>query len=517
MKMRLLCLVLSFGVPVAADAAVTLAPLFRDHAVLQRDKPVPVWGRADPGERVSVSFRGRQAAAVAGPDGRWIVRLDPLAAASDPADLVVTGRSQLVIHDVLVGEVWLCSGQSNMEFTVWNPNDTVYRVDHGEEEVAAANYPQIRQFKVERFESDKPVDSAHGSWVPCTPETAHAFTAVGYFFARDLYRKLGIPFGIINCTWGGSSIETWLSQASLAGDPAFAIVQERWRQAQSQYPLRQAEHMVLLQAWQTVGSQARARGPAAYAAFVKQFPQPKPYPAPDKPYPYAPSKVFNGMVNPLVPYALRGALWYQGESNVSRPREYHKLFAAMITGWRADFGQGDFPFYWVQLPNYNGSEAFWSKWAYLREAQAQTLTLPATGMAVTIDIGETENLHPRNKQEVGRRLALIAKAKVYGITDDFSGPVFLAAERKGSAMLVHFKYAGAGLTAAGKPLQSFEVAGANRLYFPATATIVGDQVLAQSPKVSEPVAVRYAWSNAPEANLYNGAGLPAAPFRSDSW
>jgi sialate O-acetylesterase len=516
MNPRFLCLLLGFSIPAAGNAAVTLAPLFQDHAVLQRDKPLPVWGRADPGERVSVSFRGQQASVVAGSDGRWIVYLAPLAASADPADLVVTGGNQIALHDVLVGEVWLCAGQSNMEFTVWNPKDTVYRVDNGEKEVAAANYPQIRQFKVERFESDKPVDTAQGSWVPCTPETVPEFTAVGYFFARDLYRKLGVPIGIINCTWGGSSIEPWLSPACLASDPAFAIVQERWRQAQAQYPLRQAESMALLQAWQTVGSQARARGPAAYAAFVKQFPRPKPYPGPDKPYPYAPSRIFNGMVHPLVPYALRGALWYQGESNVFRAGEYHRLFAAMITDWRADFGQGDFPFYWVQLPNYNGSEALWTKWANLREAQAQTLTLPATGMAVTIDIGEPQNLHPRNKQEVGRRLALIAKAKVYGITDDFSGPVFLAAVRKGSAMLVRFKYAGAGLTAAGKPLQSFEVAGADHLFYPATATIVGDQVLAQSPKVPEPLAVRYAWSNAPEANLYNGAGLPAAPFSSDS-
>jgi sialate O-acetylesterase len=530
MKTRLLCLLLSFSIPVAGNAAVTLAPLFQDHAVLQRDKPLPVWGKADPGERVSVTFHGQQAAAVAGPDGRWTVSLDPIAASADPADLVVTGRSpdQIVIHDVLIGEVWLCSGQSNMEFTVWNPADTLYRVDNGEKEVAAATFPLIRQFKVERFESDQPVDTAQGSWVACTPETVHAFTAVGYFFARDLYQKLGVPFGIINCTWGGSAIEPWLSHAALASDPAFAAVYQRWQQAQDQYPIRVAEHIAMLQAWATVGSQARARGPDAYAAFAKQFPQPKPAPKPDKPYPYAPSKIFNGMVHPLLPYALRGALWYQGEANVGRAQEYHKLLAAMITSWRADFGQGDFPFYWVQLPNYNGREAVRSKWSYLREAQAQTLTLPETGMAVTIDIGEKENLHPRNKQEVGRRLALIAKAKVYGLTVDFSGPVFLAAERTGSAMLVHFQYAAMGLTAAGKPPQSFEVAGADRIFYPADATIVRrplaqggadavDQVLVQSSKVSEPVAVRYAWSNAPEANLYNGAGLPAAPFRSDSW
>jgi sialate O-acetylesterase len=517
MKLRSLRLVLGLAFPIAASASVTLAPLFQDHAVLQRDKPIPVWGRADPGERVAVSFQGRQASATADGGGKWMVSIDSLPASASPSDLVVTGANQVVIHDVLVGEVWLCSGQSNMEFTVLSPDRPDFRVVNAEQEVAAANFPLIRQFTVGRFESDTPVDSAKGSWTACTPATAGEFTAVGYFFARDIFRKLGVPVGIIDCSWGGSAIEAWLSKSALAGDPAFAVVQERWVQEQAQYPLNTARRQALIQAWRNVEAQARQRGPAEYAAFLKQFPEPKPFPAPDKPYPHAPSRLYNGMLRPLIPYALRGALWYQGESNAGRHGEYHRLFAAMITSWRADFGQGDFPFYWVQLASYGAGNPAGTDWAFLREAQARTLSLPATGMAVAIDIGDTENIHPRNKQEVGRRLALIAKARDYGVTVDFSGPVFASAERSGPGMVVKFSYAGTGLTAAGKPLQSFELAGPDRKFFPASAAIVRDQVLVQSPHVPNPVAVRYAWRNAPEANLYNGAGLPAVPFRSDSW
>jgi sialate O-acetylesterase len=505
------------AIPVSAQAAVTLAPLFCDHAVLQRDKPVPVWGGAAPGERVVVTFRGRSVEATAGQDGRWAASLGPLSASVDPADLVVEGSNVLVIHDVLVGEVWMCSGQSNMQFTVWDPQNPVFRVEDGEKEVAEANHPLIRQFAVARLESDTPVDTAGGSWVACTPATAGGFTAVGYFFARDIEQKLGVPVGIINCSWGGSKIEPWISSAALAGDPRLAFVGEHWRQYVAAYPLNAARRQALMQAWMSVASQAKAQGPGAFKAFENQFPEPKPIPPPDKPWPSAPSKIYNGMVHPLVPYALRGVLWYQGESNTGRPTEYHRLFESMITSWRADFGQGDIPFLWVQLANFNGGNPAATNWAALREAQAETLSLPATGMAVTIDIGNPDDIHPRNKQEVGRRLALIAKAKVYGITDDFSGPVFSGARRTGAAMLVSFRYAEAGLTAAGKPLQSFEVAGDDRKFFPAEAAILGDQVLVRSPKVPRPSAVRYAWRNAPEANLYNGAGLPAAPFRSDRW
>jgi sialate O-acetylesterase len=296
---------------------------------------------------------------------------------------------------------------------------------------------------------------------------------VGYFFARDLHRRLGVPVGIIDSTWGGTPLEAWTGARTLAGDPAFAVVAERWKQDSPAYPHRPS--------WE-------------------------------------PAALFNGMINPLLPCALRGTLWYQGESNTNRAAEYRRLFAAMIGEWREGFGQAELPFYWVQLAAYvDPKNPADNTWPFLREAQAQTLSLPATGMAVAMDIGDAKTIHPHDKQEVGRRLALIAKAKVYGITGDYSGPMFESAEREGPALRVHFRYADTGLTSADKPLQSFEVAGADRKFYPAAAAIAGATVVARAPEVPAPVAVRYAWRDYAEANLFNGAGLPAAPFRSDGW
>ncbi len=455
-------------------AAVTLAPPFTDHAVLQQGMPVPVWGRAQPGERVSVAFAGQKVGAVAGADGRWAVLLAPLAPSATGADLEVAGaKSSLSRHDVVVGEVWLCSGQSNMEFPVDDSHGGQFLLQNAAAEVAAARWPLIRQFGVGRKAAPAPADEAAGSWVPCSPETVAKFSAVGYFFARDLHRRLGVPVGIIDSTWGGTPLEAWTGARTLASDPAFAVVGERWAKGSPVYLHRPS--------WE-------------------------------------PASLFNGMINPLLPYALRGALWYQGESNTNRAAEYHRLFAAMIGEWRESFGQEELPFYWVQLAAYvDPKNPADNSWPYLREAQAQTLSLPATGMAVTMDIGDAKTVHPHNKQEVGRRLALIAKAKVYGITGDYSGPVFESAEREGSALRVRFLYADTGLTSADKPLQSFEVAGADRKFHPASAAIAGATVVVRAPEVPAPVAVRYAWRDYAEANLYDGAGLPAAPFRSDGW
>jgi len=494
-------------------AEVTLAPLFADHAVLQRDKPIPVWGGAKPGEKVTVAFLGRSVTARAGGDGRWIAFLAPLAANAAGADLVVTGRNELVVHDVVVGEVWLCSGQSNMEFMVNGQN---LHVLNSAQEVAAAHYPLIRHFKVAKAESDVPIDTAAGSWAVCSPATVGQFTAVGYFFAREIYRKLGVPIGLINSSWGGTRVEAWMSPDALESDPAFASVGQRWQRTLAAYPQKKAAYEAPLSAWTKAEAAAGAAGPAQLASFRKNFAKPPP---PDGPGTQAtPAGLFNGMINPLLPYALRGVIWNQGEANGFRGFEYHRLFAAMITGWRAHFGQGDFPFYWVQVANYDiANDPTHEQWAFLREAQTQTLSLPATGQAITIDIGDPENIHFPNKQEVGRRLALIAKAQTYGIPGDFSGPLFTSAAREGPSLRVRFAYAENGLTAAGKPLQSFEVAGADRQFHPAGAVIAGDTLLVQSPQVTAPVAVRYAWRNAPDANLYNGAGLPACPFRSDDW
>lgn len=455
-------------------AAVTLDPPFTDHAVLQQGMPVPVWGRAEPGESVVVKFRNQAVGATAGADGRWTALLGTMSASSEPADLTAAGRSgSAVLHDVVVGEVWLCSGQSNMEFPVADSHHGQFILQDGAREVAAADHPLIRQFEVARTVAHAPAGRVAGAWVPCSPASVPKFTAVGYFFAREIQRRLGVPVGIIDSTWGGTPIEAWLGSRALGADPAFAAVGERWKGAPSDYPHRPS--------WEPAG-------------------------------------LYNAMISPLSPCAMRGALWYQGESNVARPGEYQRLFTALIGDWRSRFGQELMPFYWVQLAAYaDPHDPSGTAWAYLREAQAKTLAVPATGMAVTIDIGDAKTIHPHNKQEVGRRLALIAKARVYGVTEDYSGPVFAGAEREGGAMRVSFRYADNGITSVNEPLQAFELAGPDRKFYPATATISGETVLVRSPRVPDPVAVRYAWSDDPNANLYNGAGLPAAPFRSDDW
>jgi sialate O-acetylesterase len=456
------------GMAPAAPAAPVLAPLFQDRAVLQREKPAPVWGRATPGEHVTVSFAGQTIGATAGADGRWIAVLAPLAENAAGSDLTISGKAAVTLHDVVVGEVWLCAGESNMECAV--DDGPSYRVENAAAEVASARYPLIRQFKVGRQAAAAPMESASGAWSACTPATVGRFTAAGYFFARELFTRLGTPVGIINSSWGGTPIEAWMSPAALAAFPGFS----------NGHP----------------GAGTDSRGGD----------------------PWVPGSLFNGMIQPLLPYALRGALWYQGESNVGRASLYAAQFPALITSWRSHFGGGDFPFLWVQLENFSPpAQAKGDPWASLREAQSKALSLPSTGQAVAIDIGEPGSMVPRNKREIGRRLALIAKAMVYSIPVEHSGPVFSRATPEGPAIRIQFQFAGEGLTASGRPLQSFEVAGADRVFHPAQAAIRGDTVIARSPAVAQPVAVRYAWHNGPEANLYNGAGLPAAPFRSDEW
>ena len=505
---------------VAARADVTLAPLFTDHAVLQRDKPVPVWGRAEAGERVQVAFHGQTLAATAASDGRWLALLDALPADTTGSDLVVTGKNTVVLHDIVVGEVWLCSGQSNMEFTVdvrpatWQARS---RVANAPAEIAAAHFPLIRHVRIEQTVSETPADTVKtGGWQAATPQAVGGFTAVGYFFARDLFQKLGVPVGLVHSSWGGTPVESWMSPAALAGDPAFAVVAARWRKNLAEFPAKKAEFDAQLAAWTKAEAAAKLLPKEKSAAWARQNPRPR---APRGPGdPWTPAGLFNGMINPLLPYALRGALWYQGESNAERAAEYHALFAATITAWRAHFGQGDFPFYWVNLANYkNAGDPTGASYAFLREAQTQTLSLPNTGQALAIDVGDPDDIHPVNKQDVGRRLALLAKIRDYGVVGDDTGPTFVSATREGAALRVRFTHTGGTLLARTKPVQSLEVAGANKIFQPATAKIERDTLLVSSPAVKEPVAVRYAWRNSPEANLYNGAGLPAVPFRSDDW
>lgn len=494
----------------APDAALRLAPYFGDHAVLQRDKPVPVWGMAVPSDSVTVTFHGQTAKALAGPDGNWRLSIGPFEASADGADLVVSGRSTVTLHDVVVGEVWLCSGQSNMEFKV--DDGKGYRVDHPEAEVETARYPMIRQLRVKQTVAASPEATVEtGGWELASPETVGGFTAVGYFFARDIHRALGVPVGIVDSPWGGTPIESWMSDAARKSTSLSASVDAHWARAKSEWPPeRVAQYPAVKAAWEKAEEESNTK-------HVKNtLPWPG-FPSTDD-SPNCPGGLFNGMIAPLVPAAIRGVLWYQGESNEGRPEEYAELFAAMIRSWREGFGQGDLPFYFVQLANFGDeNEVVNRSWARLREAQAKALDLPNTGMAVTIDIGDAHNIHPRNKQEVGRRLALIARTKLYGIAPEVTGPVFASATREKRFIRVRFAHSGDELIAHGESVRSLEVAGEDKVFFPAAGTIEADSLLVRSPDVKEPVAVRYAWKNAPDANLYGDNGLPVPPFRSDGW
>jgi sialate O-acetylesterase len=495
----------------ASHTDVSLAAVFGDHAVLQRGKPVPVWGTAGPGDAVSVTFQGQTARTVAGPDGKWRLALAPLTASSVPADLVVAGHNTLTLHDIVVGEVWLCSGQSNMEFTVDDGGFT-YKVMDAEPEVADARYPLIRQLGVAHTVATSPQSTVKtGGWIAASPTTVGHFSAVGYFFARDLHRSLGVPVGIILSPWGGTPIESWISDPARNATTLAATLDARWKKALSEWPPeRLAQYPADMAKWNAAEAHA--------TATHTKNPLPWPHPPASADSPALPGGLYNGMIAPLEPVAIRGFLWYQGESNTDHPREYAELFATLIRSWRAAWGQGDLPFYFVQVANFGDEKEVKDRnWARLREGQEQVLSLPNTGMAVTIDIGEAHNIHPRNKQELGRRLALIAKANVYGLPPEASGPVFAGAVREGGALRVRFTHAGTELSARGGAVTSLEVAGADGEFHPASAVIQTDTLLVSSPDVADPVAVRYAWTNAPAANLYNDSGLPAAPFRSDSW
>lgn len=457
------------GAIVTARGDVTIATPFRDGVVLQRGKPVAVWGTADAHEAVRVELHGRAARSaetIADADGKWRVDLAALEASAQPAALVVRGKNTLTVHDVLVGDVWLCSGQSNMFFYV-------RQAMNAEKEIAAANHPLIRQFLVKSVVSDRPLEMIDGEWQICSPQTVKTFTAVGYFFARDLQKAIGVPIGIIRATLGGSPIEGWMSASALARDPAFSIVAERWE-----------------------AMRPKVKGDGIRAQ---------------------PSGLYNGLIAPLEPYGLTGFLWYQGEGNHEHPREYGLLFRTMITQWRRDFGQGDLPFLFVQLPNYaEPGDTSNELWAWLRESQASALSLPNTGMAVTIDIGHPAQHHPTNKQEVGRRLALIAQRQVYGRAVADSGPTFDRIEKQGGALRVYFKKA-EGLHGVGDLRHMFLLAGPDRTFAPAQCRVDGNTVVISSPAVANPVAVRFEWTNVPDGYLMNSEGLPAAPFRTDRW
>ena len=484
-----------------AQADVTLNGLFSDHVVLQRQTTAPVWGAADPGEVVTVTFRDQKQSDTADAKGQWKVELKNLAL-GEPATLTVAGKNTLTVNDVLVGDVWLCSGQSNMA-------SQLNSVENAEAEMAAAKYPAIRYFRVKGVSAKTPQTKVEGKWMVCSPETAKEFSAVSYFFAREINTDIGVPVGLINASWGGTSATAWTSDKALASDPACAIIVEKWNKTLADYPAAYAKYEVQVAAWQKEAAQAKSAG----TPFAKRKPSP-PSGEGDR---NSPAGLYNGMIAPMTSYALKGILWYQGEQDASKHAGYHTWFPVMINQWRRDFAQGDLPFLYVQLPNHNSEGANSLSWAFMRGVQAEALALPNTGMAVTIDVGDDLNVHPARKQPVGHRLALIAKAKVYAINVPYEGPIFDSATVDGNAMVVRFKRAAEGLTVKGDALREFQLAGADKIFKPAQAVIDGATLRVSSLDVPAPAAVRYAWRNGSSANLYNKDGLPAGPFRSDDW
>ncbi len=624
----------------AGFANVRPAKIFSDSMVIQRGMKTPVWGWADPNEKVTVRFKNQEESVITGADGCWKIWFSG-EQAGGPYDMVIQGNNKVVLKNILVGDVWICSGQSNMEWTVSNSNNP-------EGEIAAANYPMIRHIKINNAVGQKPWDDIgnNSGWRSAVPANVANFTAVGYFFARELYRQTQVPIGLINSSWGGTDVETWTSREAFENSDEFKqmIAQIPSLNLDSLADVRQKEQLAslvkiqgglpdntVISQWKTdafdhsqwprmrvpglweqsalpgfdgvvwlrktIEVSAADAGKAAElflgviddndetyvngiqvgstnaynvsrkysirAGILKQGKNTIVIRVEDSggggglygaasdlqlvidghsqplagewsfqvesifksnavgPNTY-PTLLYNAMIHPLIPFAIKGAIWYQGESNAGRAYQYRKAFPLMITDWRNRWGQGNFPFYFVQLSSFNsgnGNSERGSSWAELREAQTMTLSLPNTGMAVTTDIGNAKDIHPRNKQDVGKRLAAIALHELYGKDNIvYSGPLYESMSIEGDKIVLSFRHTGSGLFATAGGIKGFEIAGADKKFYPATAVIEGDKIIVYSDKVKSPEAVHYAWADdAGEANLFNREGFPAVPFRTDQW
>jgi len=503
------CLLL-LATPLAAE--LTLPAMFSDSMVMQRDQPVKVWGWAAPGQEVQVGIGDQKKTATADADGRWVTQLDALPAGG-PHAMTITGDDRtLTVNDILVGEVWLCSGQSNMAMTVSRSNNP-------QAEAAAATHPQIRMFTVGSGHSLELQETCSGTWTVCSPETVGGFSATAYFFGRRLHKELNVPIGLINSSVGGTSVESW---TSLPAQSAVASIKPRldaWKAEDDAFDeaAATARYEKALTAWkEKLASRKSSDANKAQAAPKK--PQMASRPSNDRNYP---ANLFNGKINPLVGYTIKGAIWYQGENSSGRgfSHLYGDQLATLVNDWRERWGQGNFPFGWVQLPNFRNPQTQPSQtdgWVLVQEGMLKTLSLPHTGMAVTIDVGEAKDIHPKDKQSVGHRMAQWALADVYQQDVIAMGPIYAASKIDGDQVVIEFDYA-TGLHAKNDDLKGFAIAGADRKFVSATAKIDGDRVIVSSPNISQPVSVRYAWAANPVFSLYNAAEIPASPFRTDNW
>jgi sialate O-acetylesterase len=461
----------------AVRAEVKPHPLFSDGMVLQQTVKAPIWGTADPKEQVTVELvtdtpTAESLVTQADDKGNWRVNLST-PKAGGPYKLSIKGKNQITLNDVYVGEVWVASGQSNMEWPV-NAGETPKEIK------ADSKNPKIRLFTVRKTIADKPqttipVGDTYGKWLECGPDTVGSFSAVAYHFAKDLQKALNIPVGVIHTSWGGTRAEAWTSRAVLEADPSY-----------------KGEYANF--------DKAREKGPSKNAND--------------------PSVLYNGMIAPLIPYAINGAIWYQGESNAGKHKLYRELMTTMIKNWRDDWKSGEFSFLIVQLAPWLKIEAEPkdTDWARLREAQLQTsLTVPKVGLAVITDVGDEKDIHPKPKEPVGARLALAARAIAYGDKVEHSGPAYESLKVEGNKAILSFTHLGNGLVAKGGPLTGFTIAGEDKKFHNAQAEIQDDKIIVTCDKVEKPVAVRFGWANYPVVNLWNKAGLPASPFRTDNW
>jgi sialate O-acetylesterase len=503
---RTVPLIAILGFAALAPAQVKPSPLFSDHMVLQSGMAVPIWGTADPAEKVTIKFNGQTRSAVADTGGKWTVQLTKLKAGG-PFEMTIAGNkageAPITVKDVLVGEVWLGSGQSNMQFYVSKngPGHAPYGLLDEEKEIAAANYPQLRMFTVKNATAYTPQTDLAGEWQVCTPQTVANFSAVGYLFGRDLNQALKLPIGIVLSAFGASTAEAWIPRDALAADPLLKPMLDKLDAREDYFKAHPgANDADAPSGPKTINARPGAAGPLRDPAHDQ----------------HQPTVLFNAMINPILPYAIRGTIWYQGESITGGTNGlllYGHVMDTLVTQWRKLWGEGNFPFYVVQLPGQQNV----SNNPLVREQQAKILALPNTGMAVVLDTSEAKNVHPHNKEPLGDRLSKIALANVYGQKIEYSGPVYASMKVEGSAIRIRFTHA-AGLTAKGGLLNWFQIAGADQRFVFADAKIDGDSVIVSSANVPAPVAVRYAWDNFPDtANLFNGAGLQAAPFRTDNW
>jgi sialate O-acetylesterase len=521
------------GLCALASADVRLPALFTDGLVIQQGMPAPVWGWAPDGEQVTVRLAGQVATATA-QGGRWMAKL-PSLKAGGPFPMTIAGKNTIELPNVYVGEVWVCSGQSNMQFSLRGAFEAQKDIDQ------SAN-PLLRLFTVPNVKADQPLDDVKSKWVEAGPATTPGFSAVAYYFGRDLQQALKVPVGLIHTSWGGSPAEVWMSRRVLEGDPEWKTMLDASPKQLANFEAALAKFQVdlpvikeqdkvaiadaqqkakeLVDAAQGKGADEIAKAEVAGKTLVDQA-RAKAVQRETAPRrPWVPTELYNGMIAPLIPYAIHGAIWYQGESNAGRAFQYRRLMTDLIKNWRQDWGAGDFTFLMVQLAPFMKiqPQPRDSGWAELREAQLlATTALPQVGQAVITDVGEENDIHPKHKAPVGARLAMAARGIAYGEKIEYSGPVYSTMQVQGNSIVLSFMHVGAGLEARDGALKGFAIAGADHKFVWADAQIRGNTVVVSSPEVPDPLAVRFGWADYPVVNFWNKDGLPATPFRTDDW